>query len=172
MEEDTEPAAPEVELAPAAVSESEMKWPKSKPVRVVVDGTNRYARVVYHDTVNGKLYVRYIEFNGEDIKGALNGLSVPQHEATKVDRTGRSLPDDMQFKEIVTSPTTTASSPPPPKTMAAPPPDEPQPDEPRAARHLAHAVAQRARGDAPRLRDHHLGPLHAGLHTQSALLIL
>ena len=30
MEEDTEPAAPEVELAPAAVSESEMKWPKMK----------------------------------------------------------------------------------------------------------------------------------------------
>jgi len=146
MEEDTEPAAPEVELAPAAVSESEMKWPKMKPVRIVVDGENRYARVVYHDTVNGKLYVRYIGFNGEYIEGALNGLSVPQHKATKVDRTGRSLPDDMQFKEIVTSPTTTASPPPPPKTMAAPPPDEPQPDEPQPS---SQDDGPRRRGASP-----------------------
>ena len=145
MEEDTEPAAPEVELAPAAVSESEMKWPKMKPVRIVVDGENRYARVVYHNTVKGELYVRLIRSNGEDIKGTLNGLFVPQHEATKVDRKGHSLPDDMQFKEIVTSPTTTASSPPPPKTMVAPPPDEPQPEEPQPS---SQDDGQRRRGTA------------------------
>ena len=117
-----------------------------KPVRIVVDEENRYARVVYHDTVNGKLYVRYIGFNGEYIEGALNGLSVPQHKATKVDRTGRPLPDDMQFKEIVTSPTTTASPPPPAKTTAAPPPDEPQPDEPQPS---SQDDDQRRRGASP-----------------------
>ena len=129
MTEAMDVVSPEIDRA-APESEPE-KWPGLRPVRVVVDGTNRFARVVYHNTVKGELYVRLIRFNGEDIKGTLNGHFVPQHEATKVDRNGHSLPDDMQFKEIVTSPTTTASSSPPPKTMAAPPPDEPQPDEPQ-----------------------------------------